>query len=123
MISSGFLSGTGGVHAVSCEWPVHHGRPCVQFYVHPGWAGVHRPRPGEQTSDAAAEPHPAVVRGFCCRHHCVLHVQGLHAYQAAVSWTVFSSFFPPFLPLSSVLNSLISFSYTDECFVVFKYAS
>ena len=119
MISSGFLFGTGGVHAVSCEWPVHHGRPCVQFYVHPGWAGVHCPRPGEQTSDAAAEPHPAVVRGFCCCHHCVLHVQGLHAYQAAVSWTVFSSF----LPLSSVLNSLISFSYTDECFVVFKYAS
>ena len=89
---------TGGVHAIPCERPVHHGRPGLQFYVHPGRSWVHRSRPGEQASDAPTEPHPAVVRGFCGSDHCLLHVQGLHAYQTAVSWTV--SFF--FTSLSSL---------------------
>jgi len=77
--------GSGCVHAVPCQRPVHNGRSGVELSLHNGWTRLCDARSDQQADDAAPEPDPSARRCIRLHHRLVLHVPSLHAHETTVS--------------------------------------
>lgn len=74
-------SETSSFHALPDQWPVHHGRPGLQFLVLSWRTWICLARSVELSQCAEAQSHLAVLLCFCYHTDFVFHVPRFHDYE------------------------------------------